>query len=119
MIIVLSGFFLYHQKKKLITSRLEVSELKRKELESELDLTRHELISFSIRLTQNNQFITKIDEIMVEMSSEIGQLNTTDKLEGKLVQLRNSIKESVRLDKDWVNFQKQFDGVYVDFSKRL
>ena len=33
--------------------------------------------------------------------------------------LKRSIKESARIDKDWVNFQRQFDGVYVGFSKEI
>ena len=117
--VILSGFFFYRQKRKLITSRLEISELKKKELESELVLKQRELVSFSIRLTQNNQYITRINEITEELRFKMDKMSNMDPLEEMLGDLKRSIKESARLDKDWTNFQKQFDGVHAEFSKRL
>lgn len=109
-------FLLYtsRQKQKLTSSQLKFSDLKKKTLEEELTTKQRELTSISVRVTQNNQYLETVNDIIDGLKGD--HSNDLDK---KLYDLKRLIKESARIDEDWTNFQKQFDGVYAAFSRTL
>lgn len=117
LILAVILFLLYttRQKQKLTTSQLELSNLKEKTLEEELTTKQRELTSISVRVTQNNQYLETVNDIIKELKGN----DLSSDLDKKLHDLKRLIKESARIDEDWANFQRQFDGVYANFSTKM
>ena len=115
LLIILFLLYWLRQKQKLTASQLELSSLKEKRLEEELATKQRKLTSISVRVTQNNQYLEKVNSIIKDLDQD--ELNSG--LNNKLHDLKRQIKESTRIDEDWINFQRQFDGVHTEFSKEL
>jgi len=87
---------------------IENSELKHKELERDLELSRRELTSYALNFLQKNEF-------MSELKSDLNQLKPT----AEVVRIRQKLIQSRTLDKDWEKFKMQFDKVHGRFTSEL
>lgn len=107
-------FKFFRQKQKLNQVNLELTKLKNEQLKTEMGQKNKELTTFSLRVAQNNQFLENVDEL-------ITQVNTSSKeeIENNLRELKNEIKTSKRRDKDWSEFQRQFEGIHTLFIENL
>ena len=117
---VLLGFALlyiikfFKQKEKMGQMQLELTRLKNEKLQVEMGQKNKELTGFSLRVAQNNQFLENVDEIITQVNS-----STKEEIEDDLRKLKNEIKTSKRREKDWLEFQRQFEGIHTSFIQNL
>ncbi len=104
----------FRQKQKMSSMKLELTELKNEKLKYEMGQKNKELTSFSLRVAQNNQFLENVDEIITQVNS-----STKEEIEDDLRRLKNEIKTSKRREKDWIEFQRQFEGIHTSFIQNL
>lgn len=115
--VLIFTFFLLRnvrQKQQLTKMQLELSRVKNENLEIDVEQKSKELTSYTLRVAQNNQFIQNVDEIISSVSSA-----SKEDIEDQLRQLKNEINITKRRDKDWVEFQRQFEGIHTSFINNL
>ena len=104
----------YRQRQKLTRMDLELSKVKNDQLQEDVRRKNKELTAYTLRVAQNNQFLQNIDEIISNINS-----SSKEVIEDQLRQLKVEANINKRRDKDWVEFQKQFEGIHTSFIKNL
>ena len=107
-------FRLLRQKQRLTRIDLELSKFKNERLAVSVEQKNKELTAYTLRVAQNNQFMENIDEIISNINS-----SSKEAIEDQLRQLKVEANINKRRDKDWVEFQKQFEGIHTSFIKNL
>ena len=102
------------QKRHIDRMQLEITRLNNEKLNTEMEQKSKELTSFSLRLAQNTQILENVDEILTNVSD-----SAKADIEEDLRKLKNQIKTSKRREKDWLEFQKQFEGIHTSFIQNL
>lgn len=110
LLVLITAFFIVRSqmlKVKSSKSELEVSKLKGKELQKDLEFKNKQLTTQSLNMVQKN-------EMMEEMREKVENL----KKEGssrELNSLSQLVDYSVNLDEDWKQFQMHFEEVHSGF----
>ncbi len=110
ILVLISGFFIVRSqmlKIKNSKSELELSKLKRKELQKDLEFKNKQLTTQSLNMVQKN-------EMMEEMKEKVENL----KKEGSSRELNSLVQlvdYSFNLDEDWKQFQMHFEEVHSGF----
>lgn len=102
------------QRQKITALDLELSTLKNEKLEVEVGQQNKELTSYTLRVAQNNQFIENVDQLISSLDS-----STNEEIEEQLHRFKSEINLTKRRDKDWVEFQRQFEGIHTSFIANL
>lgn len=110
VLIVIIGLLVYRsQRLKIMTGKaeLEVSRLKRKELEQDLEFKNKQLTTQSLNIVQKN-------ELMAELKDKIGDLKQDGNAK-ELNNISNLVDYSFSLDEDWKQFRMHFEEVHSGF----
>lgn len=101
----------------LLLGVLIIRDQKHKHALSEQKLTSKskELTSYTIRLAQNDQFLSELDKLMDEIVNEKSKKDITNSIHD----LKKKIKQNKGEEKYLTEFQKQFEGVHKDFVGNL
>lgn len=114
VILLVFVWIYYRQRQKLTRMDLELSKIKNEKLEEDVTRQNKELTAYTLRVAQNNQFLQNIDEVISNLNS-----SSKEAIEDQLRQLKVEANINKRRDKDWVEFQKQFEGIHTSFIKNL
>ncbi len=117
LLLIMLGVYVFknqQHKRKNTQSQYEITKLKKAKLENELILKNKELIGLTLRITQNNQFTGKLDQL-------IGMIKNQSKEE--ITKNVQDLKKQIQLNKIeeryLIEFQTQFEGVHKDFVGNL
>jgi len=125
LIITLSAIFLFliliiyvmrnrsvreKQRNELLYKEKELAETRNKSLQEELEHKNRELSSQAMHVINKNSILTKIRELIQNISRSNIQL-----LENKLNEVDQLIESNVSLDDDWETFKMHFEKVHTDF----
>lgn len=99
---------------KLTQKELENSELKRKELNQQLDFKNRELTSYALNFIKKN-------EVVKELQHTINELKNSSSIQkDKLISdLKRILRKNLSIDKDWEDFSRFFDDVHQGFYSTL
>lgn len=106
--LILRSQFIKVQKSNI---RLENEELKRRQLEQDLEFKNKQIVTQSLNILQKKELILDMKD-KVEKFKEEGSVR-------ELSKLSNQIDYSFTLDKDWDDFKLYFEEVHVDFYNAL
>ncbi len=110
VLLLIIGLLVYRsQRLKIKTGKaeLEVSRLKRKELEQDLEFKNKQLTTQSLNIVQKN-------ELMAELKDKIGDLKQDGNAK-ELNNISNLVDYSFSLDEDWKQFRMHFEEVHSGF----
>ena len=96
-------------------TKIEMEEIKREKLESEISFKNKELASSTLHLLQKNQTLNSVRTKISELQKQIDNQKTKKEL-SKIVSI---LRADFNLDEDWDKFSIHFDQVHQDFIKRL
>lgn len=97
-------------------SENEKIKLVNEKLQTEINFKTKELASSTMHLVQKTEILSKIK---TELSKTAQETNNKDAVTNQLKKIIKLIDANVRLDKNWAQFEMQFDQVHVNFNKRL
>ncbi|MBK6266162.1 tetratricopeptide repeat protein [Marivirga sp. S37H4] len=105
---------IYETKETLAAVELENARLKEKELNQKIEFKNKELTSYTLNFVRKN-------ELMEEIKSSIKELKKSKDSETvkKLNSLNRLVANSMHIDKDWLDFKRQFEEVHTDFFSQL
>lgn len=109
------GFLVYNrQRLKIKKNRVELenNQLKKDQLESDLEFRNRELTNHSLHLVQKN-------ETMKELKETIAEIKQNGNWGKELQKLENTVNYSLNLDEDWEQFQHYFEEVHSGFFDTL
>jgi len=102
------------QERKLEDEKLMITQLERDNYEKELAYKKNELTTHALHIIQKNELLDTLKENIVKLEMEDQFSNTTG-----YSSLRRIINGSVRIDKDWENFNRHFEQVHHEFYSKL
>lgn len=94
----------------------EIMKLKNERLQDEINFKTKELASSTMHLVQKTEILSKIKSDLKKTSDK---LENRDFVNNQIKSVIKLINENVRLDKNWDQFEIQFDQVHVEFNKKL
>ncbi|MCI4668515.1 MAG: tetratricopeptide repeat protein [Bacteroidia bacterium] len=97
----------------LITQELENSQLREKQLESDLEARSGQLSSHALSIVQKNKILKDIKTRLIHLNT-----NNTDYKE-PIANLIQKIDEGFEFDKDWTKFNQIFKEVHPSFYRLL
>lgn len=102
-----------------IVKDYEIASLKTEQLEQDIKHKSQELSTTAMNLIHKNEIL---NDIAVQLAM-IQQLTANDSSRSlilkNLAKIQTSIEKSINEDNDWDTFNKNFDIVYSDYTKRL
>ncbi|MDO1448242.1 tetratricopeptide repeat protein [Rhodocytophaga aerolata] len=105
---------IYQTEQALAKAQLENARLQELKLIEELEVKNKKLTSYSLNFIQKN-------ELMEEVKLNLNQLKKSKNTENtrELNGLSRLMEQSVQIDKDWEDFQRNFGEVHKDFYRIL
>lgn len=97
----------------------EISNLKTQRLEQDIEHKSRELSSTTMSLIRKNEILSDLASRIEYIKQLVSSDGTRSSITKQLSKIQSSINENIQHDNDWNSFNKNFDIVYGDFSKRL
>jgi len=98
----------------LTLKELENSELKRKELNQQIDFKNRELTSYALNFIKKNEVVQELEHTITELK------NTSSIQKDKLIlDLKKILRKNISIDKDWEDFSRFFNDVHQGFYTNL
>ena len=105
---------LLQSKAQLAQQEMENATLKQQELKQQLNFKNKELTSYAINFVQKNELLEEL------RNTALLAKKATPKEKDKLIdQLNKTIRQHLNIDKDWEDFKRFFEEVYVGFYAKL
>ena len=105
-------FYLYE--KKLLKTEMEKNELRKKELESELEYKSRQMTTHTLNMMQKNKVLKEMTNDIVDISKRVDTNIKQD-----LKRLKFQLNQSLKADKDWDEFRMYFEQVNRTFFSKL
>lgn len=114
LVVFLFTWKYFRQRQLLAQQSLEITRIKNEKLKENVRTKNKELTAYTLRVAQNNQFLQRIEEIIESVNSA-----SKNEIENQLRELKTAANINKRRDKDWLEFQKQFEGIHTSFISNL
>ncbi|MEL7003015.1 MAG: hypothetical protein AAFN93_09815, partial [Bacteroidota bacterium] len=101
-------------KNSLTQQALENANLKKQELQQQLEFKNKELTSYALNFVQKNEILQQIQE----KAEQLKTISDIDR-EPLLNELNSIVKRNLSADKEWEDFKRVFEEVHVDFHAKL
>jgi len=101
--------------KALNASEIQYLELKKNQMQLELDLKAKQLTTHTLNLVEKNQLLLEISKTLETLSKNKDNKETTQNIRKLSQQIKNSIKN----DNHWESFRLYFEQVHSDFYTKL
>ena len=102
-----------------IVKDYEIASLKTEQLEQDIKHKSQELSSTAMNLIRKNEMLSDIAAQISNIQKLAAAENSRAAVQRQLAKIRSSIESSISGDNDWNAFNKNFDIVYGDYTKRL
>lgn len=106
---------LKEKEKAIEASEKEISGIKNKMLETEVQYKNKQLASTTMHLVQKGEILIQLKKDLEKIYKSNKDLNTKKELKNLL----KLLAQDVRLDNEWQQFEHHFDEVHRNFLKRL
>lgn len=106
---------LFEQQKIIAEKELENQQLRRKDLEGELDAKNRELTSYAMNFVQKNQLLEEFQHKIQDVKKSTSQ----EKIQKLLTDIERTIKIHQGKEKDWEDFKQHFENVHQGFFTNL
>lgn len=97
----------------------EIASLKTEQLEQDIKHKSQELSTTAMNLIHKNEMLTEIASQIDSLQQLAASDHSKATLQKQLAKMKASIEQSISRDNDWNAFNKNFDIVYGDYTKRL
>ena len=117
VVFLIIAFLVYQKWKKdrqLDEIRKEKDQLKKKELEKQIDFQSKQLTTHALNMMQKNSLLHSLQNDLKGITS-----NAKQELKPELRKLRKNIEFNLKNEKDWEVFKLYFEQLNKDFFKRL
>ena len=101
--------------KALTASEIQYLELKKNQMQLELDLKAKQLTTHTLNLVEKNQLLIEISNKLESLSKNKDNKETTQNIRKLSQQIKNAIKN----DNHWESFRLYFEQVHSDFYTKL
>ncbi len=102
------------ERKKVVEAELENSNLKAKQLQTELDLKNKELTSYTINFIRKRELFENLQNQLTALRND-----PSSEFDQEIHSISRLILENNNIDKDWEDFKMYFENVHKDFFTRL
>ena len=121
-LLVMNSFFIKRRKqkqiflyeKKLLKTEMEKKELRKKELESELEYKSRQMTTHTLNMMQKNKALKEMTNDIADISKKVDTNIKQD-----LKRLKFQLNQSLKADKDWDEFRLYFEQVNQTFFGKL
>lgn len=100
--------------KKLMKTEMEKNELRKKELESELEFKSRQMTTHTLNMMQKNKVLKEMTNDIADISKKV-DINVKQDLK----RLKFQINQNLKADKDWDEFRMYFEQVNRTFFSKL
>ena len=100
--------------KKLLKTEMEKNELRKKELESELEYKSRQMTTHTLNMMQKNKVLKEMTNDIADISKKVDANVKQD-----LKRLKFQINQNLKADKDWDEFRIYFEQVNRTFFSKL
>lgn len=98
----------------------EIASLKTEQLEQDIKHKSQELSSTAMNLIQKNEMLNDIASQLASLQKLVSSdASSRTQIQKNISKLQNSIEKSIKGDNNWDAFNKNFDMVYSDYTKKL
>jgi AraC family chitin signaling transcriptional activator len=101
--------------KALTSSEIQHLELKKSQMQLDLDLKAKQLTTHTLHLVEKNQFLLEISKKLETLAKAKDNKEATPNIR----KLGQQIKHSIKNDNHWENFRLYFEQVHADFYTKL
>ncbi len=105
---------IHENEKELSRLELEKSKANEKELETKLAFKTRQLTTHAVSMMQKNKLMHELSDSMIKVSKYVN-----DDQKNEISKLRQQIKRSLNVEKDWELFKMYFEQVNKDFFEKL